>query len=182
LLRLINDILDLTKIEAGRMTLTKELVDVAPILEDSRVNNLGLLHKRKTNVEIVIEADDDLPFITADRVRLGQVLNNLVSNAVKFTEKGFIYLRAHRIGDSIVVEVEDTGMGMSKEDQGKIFERFRQVDGSSTRRAEGTGLGLAITRSLVQMHGWELKLESELGKGTKFSIYIPVEAEGMAAE
>ncbi|HNT77224.1 MAG TPA: PAS domain S-box protein [Anaerolineae bacterium] len=180
LLRLINDILDLTKIEAGRMTLTKELVDVLPILEDSRVNNLGLLHKRKTSVEIVIDADEELPFILADRVRLGQVLNNLVSNAVKFTEKGFIYLRAHQVGRQVVLEVEDTGMGISKEDQAKIFERFRQVDGSSTRRAEGTGLGLAISRSLVQMHGWELTLTSELGKGTKFSIYIPVEEDNAA--
>jgi len=71
-------------------------------------------------------------------------------------------------------------MGISKEDQAKIFERFRQVDGSSTRRAEGTGLGLAISRSLVQMHGWELTLTSELGKGTKFSIYIPVEEDNAA--
>ncbi|MBN2003215.1 MAG: PAS domain S-box protein [Anaerolineae bacterium] len=176
LLRLINDILDLTKIEAGRMVLTPESVDIIPLLEDSKVNNQGLLLKRKTDVEIVIEANDDLPIITADRVRLGQILNNLVSNAVKFTEKGFIYLRAFHTEDYVYIEVEDTGMGISKEDQTKIFQRFRQVDGSSTRRAEGTGLGLAITRSLVQMHGWELRLTSEAGKGSKFSIEIPFKA------
>jgi signal transduction histidine kinase len=176
LLRLINDILDLTKIEAGRMTLTMEIVDVAPLLDDSKVNNLGLLHKRKTPVEILIEADEDLPFITADRVRIGQVLNNLVSNAVKFTDEGTITLRAYQVDEErICIEVEDTGMGIAKEDQGKLFERFRQVDGSSTRKAEGTGLGLAITRHLVAMHGGELALTSELGKGSKFSIYLPIE-------
>ncbi len=177
LLRLINDILDLTKIEAGRMVLSLEPVDVVPLLEDSKVNNQGLLLKRKTDVEIVIEANDDLPIIVADRVRLGQVLNNLVSNAVKFTEKGYIYLRAFKAENHIFIEVEDTGMGISKEDQAKIFQRFRQVDGSSTRRAEGTGLGLAISRSLVQMHGWELTLTSESGKGSKFSIDIPLKNE-----
>ncbi len=174
LLRLINDILDLTKIEAGRMVLTLEPVDIVPLLEDSKVNNQGLLLKRKTSVEIVIEANDDLPIIIADRVRLGQILNNLVSNAVKFTEKGYIYLRAFSAENHVYIEVEDTGMGISKEDQAKIFQRFRQVDGSSTRRAEGTGLGLAITRSLVQMHGWELTLTSEAGKGSKFNIGIPL--------
>jgi len=179
LLRLINDILDLTKIEAGRMTLTMELVDVIPVLEDCKVNNLGLLHKRKNDVKIVIDVEEeDLPFITADRVRMAQILNNLVSNAVKFTEKGFIYLRARMVdAERMLVQVEDTGMGMSKEDQSKIFQRFRQVDGSSTRRAEGTGLGLAITRSLVEMHGWTMELDSETGQGSRFNIYIPVDPE-----
>jgi PAS domain S-box-containing protein len=182
LLRLINDILDLTKIEAGRMTLSMESVDVAPLLEDVKVNNLGLLHKRKTEVDIQISAAEDLPTIQADRVRLAQVLNNLVSNAVKFTDEGHVYLRASRTDDHICIEVEDTGVGIAEEDIDAIFERFRQVDGSSTRRAEGTGLGLAITQRLVQMHGGTITVQSALGKGSTFTVHLPIEQSQKSAQ
>ncbi|MGC9347955.1 MAG: PAS domain S-box protein [Anaerolineae bacterium] len=176
LLQLINDILDLTKIEAGRMELSRMPVDVLPVLEETRSNNYGLIHKQQKPVEITVSAPEDLPRINADPVRLGQIMNNLVSNAVKFTEEGHVYLRAHlrQEDDVVCIEVEDTGVGIDEGDLEGLFQRFHQVDGSSTRRAEGTGLGLAITKHLVEMHDGELMVESELGKGSTFTICLPI--------
>jgi signal transduction histidine kinase len=117
-------------------------------------------------------------------VRLNQVINNLASNAVKFTDEGHITLRAFvdrsgREDDGwICIEVEDTGIGIAQEDLSKIFERFQQVDGSNARRQEGTGLGLAITRHLVQMHGGTIKVKSELGKGATFTVRLPAASNG----
>ncbi len=179
LLTLINDILDLTKIEAGQMTLTLEPVEVPELLNDVRTNNMGLLHRRGKPVTMEVELEDNLPCIIADQVRVAQILNNLVSNAVKFTDEGYIKLRAQREGNFVRIDVEDTGIGISQEDIPQLFERFRQVDGSSTRRAEGTGLGLAITRHLVEMHGGRIEVQSEVGKGSTFSVWIPVCDEAM---
>ncbi|MBN1487438.1 MAG: GAF domain-containing sensor histidine kinase, partial [Anaerolineae bacterium] len=174
LLRLINDVLDLAKIEAGRMSLTMEEVYVDLLLDEVKTSNIGLLHKRQTPVEFVVEAEEDLPPIQADRIRLSQILNNLVSNAVKFTEKGYIWLRAYQDDSWVCIEVEDTGIGISQEDMGKLFERFQQVDGSTTRRAEGTGLGLSITRHLVEMHGGKIEVFSDVDQGSKFLIRLPI--------
>jgi PAS domain S-box-containing protein len=179
LLQLINDILDLTKIEAGRMTLNKEPLAVTPLLDEVRTNSQGLLHKEPKPVEVRVSSDGDLPQIVADRVRVAQILNNLVSNALKFTDEGYVHIHAHHdtATDRVCIEVEDTGVGIAPEDLTHLFERFRQVDGSSTRRAEGTGLGLAITKHLVEMHGGELTVESDIDEGSLFRFCLPVRNE-----
>ncbi len=173
LLRIINDILDLAKIEAGRMILSLEDVELDMLLDDVRTSNLGLLHKMHSPVDLDVEVEEELPTVRADRVRLNQILNNLVSNAVKFTEKGTINIKAYRDDAWICIAVQDTGIGMDEKDLKKLFQKFQQVDGSSTRRAEGTGLGLVITRYLVEMHNGDIQVVSEKGKGTTFIVRLP---------
>ena len=173
LLRLINDILDLAKIEAGRMTLNPESLEVAPLLEEAKTSNAGLLVNKP--VEMILDVEENLPSIQADRVRLSQILNNLVSNAAKFTEAGHITLRAFREDGWVCLEVEDSGVGIQPADLETIFEQFRQGDSSHKKRAEGTGLGLAITRHLVSMHGGSIEVRSQLGLGSTFSVHLPVE-------
>ncbi|MBW8010604.1 MAG: GAF domain-containing protein [Chloroflexi bacterium] len=175
LLRIINDILDLAKIEAGRMTLELSDVDVASLIRHVVKGNASLLVNKP--VEFKTEVQDGLPTVFADRVRLNQVLNNLVSNAVKFTDQGSITLRASDRSGMLELQVVDTGAGMSETDMQLIFEEFQQADASSTRVVEGTGLGLTITRRLVQMHGGTIKVTSELGKGSIFTILLPMEAK-----
>jgi signal transduction histidine kinase len=175
LLRLINDILDLAKIEAGRMSLDVSEVDIPHLLEDVSTANAGLLVNKE--VEMVVEADPGLPTLTGDESRLKQVITNLVSNAVKFTEKGKITLRALKEANNMVLQVADTGIGIAKDDLDAIFEEFTQADTSASRAHEGTGLGLTITRRLVQMHGGTITVESEPGKGSTFSVTIPLDAK-----
>jgi signal transduction histidine kinase len=174
LLNLINDVLDLAKIEAGRMALKMEEVDIAELLEQVRKNSLGMVHALQRPLEVVAEIDPDLPVIVADPVRISQVFNNLLSNAIKFSEKGTISIRAYRSDEWLSVKVQDEGIGIRPEDQEKIFERFSQADGSTTRRAEGTGLGLPISYHLVTMHGGSIEVESESGKGSVFTIRLPI--------
>ncbi|TES88856.1 MAG: ATP-binding protein, partial [Anaerolineales bacterium] len=106
-----------------------------------------------------------------------QILNNLVSNAAKFTEEGKITLRAFAENSDMVLQVEDTGIGIQPDDLEEIFEEFTQADSSSTRQHEGTGLGLTITRRLVQMHGGRINVASEVGKGSTFTVHLPLEAK-----
>jgi signal transduction histidine kinase len=179
LLSLINDILDLTKIEAGQMTLNIQPIELVPLLEVCKTNNMGLLLKRKVPVDIQITVEQDLPVINVDRVRMSQILNNLVSNAIKFTDEGTIEISARycQNEERVLIQVKDTGVGIAAENLPKLFSRFQQVDGSSTRRAEGTGLGLAITRHLVELHGGELFAESVLNEGSIFTISLPLDRE-----
>jgi signal transduction histidine kinase len=181
LLRLINDVLDLAKIEAGHMPLHMESVDLDALLDEVKTNNVGLIHKSKKPIELRVTAESDLPPVQADRLRLSQVLNNLVSNAVKFTDQGYVHLRAFRRDQWACIEVQDTGAGMSEEDLTKIFDKYRQVDRSATRRAEGTGLGLAITRYLVEMHGGAITVQSKIGEGSTFTVRLPI-SDGHPAE
>ncbi len=173
LLRIINDVLDLAKIEAGTLALNPEPIQVTPLLEEVKTNNAGLLVNKP--VEMVIETETDLPEIQVDPLRLNQILNNLVSNAVKFTEKGTITLSAFCDDGWLCITVQDTGIGIRESDLDKIFERFRQADGSSARRAEGTGLGLAITRHLVHMHGGSVSVHSQVGQGSTFTVRLPLQ-------
>jgi signal transduction histidine kinase len=150
LMLLINDILDLAKIEAGSVKLQKEYVAIPYIFDNVQSRNAGLFcHKP---VEFLVEMADNLPLIHVDPLRFGQILNNLVSNAVKFTESGYVKIRAFTEDEQVCIVVEDTGIGISPVNLEHIFEKFWQVDGSYARRAEGTGLGLTITRELVHLH------------------------------
>jgi signal transduction histidine kinase/HAMP domain-containing protein len=173
LLNLINGLLDLAKIEAGRMEAYVEsfkldevmrmtIATVEPLLKDGRV-------------KLVTEIAPDIPPLKTDRDKLKQSVLNLLSNAVKFTEKGEIKVAAWRDNGSLKLTVSDTGIGMKKEALDLIFEEFRQADMSSTRRYGGTGLGLAIVRRFINLMGGEIAVESEEGKGSKFTITIPIE-------
>jgi PAS domain S-box-containing protein len=177
LLSMINDVLDLAKIEAGRMVLKMEEVEVDQLLDEVKSSGTGLLRKyqRTEAVELRISSEPDLPLLHADRIRLNQVLNNLISNAMKFTEHGYVQVRAYRSDPWVCIEVADSGIGIPANQLEQIFEKFRQVDGSSKRRAEGTGLGLAITRYLVEMHGGTIEVSSELGKGSVFTVRLPIQ-------
>jgi signal transduction histidine kinase len=185
LLRLINDVLDLAKIEAGRLELVFEDLNVRPLVEEACSGTAGLLVNKP--IDLAIEVEDDLPTLQGDRVRLNQVLYNLLSNAAKFTEEGQIAVRAYvdhddgQNADWMCLEVEDTGAGISARDLDEIFERFHQVDGSNARKAEGTGLGLAITRHLVQMHGGTIGVRSQLGEGSTFTVRLPLQRSNTIA-
>ncbi len=174
LLDMINDILDLAKIEAGRLTLRfEDSVDLAQVLNEAKSGNASLFANKPVELRLVIE--DELPEIRADRLRLHQIFNNLISNAQKFTPEGYVEVQAYPQGSHwVCVTVADTGIGIAEDDIMGIFERFEQVDGSSTRSADGTGLGLAITRELVQMHGGRIEVESEVDVGSKFTVWLPI--------
>jgi len=174
LLNLINDVLDLARIEAGRMELHMENIDVSTLLDIVKSNNAGLFID--SPLTFSVEAEPDLSQICADQIRITQVLNNLISNAYKFTETGGITMRAYSMDEEVCIAIEDTGIGIAEEDMDTVFERFRQVDGSFTRRAEGTGLGLSITRLLVELHGGRLTVQSKLGEGSTFTVHLPAAA------
>lgn len=175
LLGIINDILDLSKIEAGKMDLLKEEVDISGIV-GGVVSVAKTLVKGK-DIKITSKIDEKLPLVTADGKRLKQVILNLMSNAAKFTEEGEIAIKAEPVGNGhIVISVSDTGIGIKEEDMPKVFEKFRQIDMSSTRNKGGTGLGMAITKRLVEMHGGSIWLTSKVGVGTTFFVKLPVSA------
>jgi signal transduction histidine kinase len=176
LLDLVNDILDLSKIEAGKISLKKEVLDFHEIAVGIMSSAIALVEDKP------VELDEDiapgLPPIYADRQRVRQIILNLVSNAVKFTEKGHVVLQAKPIAENgkpyILCAVEDTGIGIREEDVPTVFEAFRQVDSSSARRAQGTGLGLPISRRLAEMHGGRMWVESEEGIGSTFYFTLPL--------
>jgi signal transduction histidine kinase len=174
LLNLINDILDLAKIEAGQMDLVVEDFALTPLVEDMASANRILL--RDKTVGVVIDITDDLPLLHADSLRVRQVINNLLTNAIKFTEQGDITIRAQRYQPDpgmIHVTIRDSGIGMTPDQLKMIFDRFRQVDQSHTRRAGGTGLGLSITKQLVELHGGQIWAESDYGVGSTFHFTLP---------
>jgi PAS domain S-box-containing protein len=173
LLSIINDILDLAKIEAGQMFVERKATDLVKVSEEV-VHSLQILIKDK-GIYLNFEKEDDLPETFADPLRLRQIVYNLVNNAIKFTEKGGITIGIGKYNDNqLRVSVTDTGIGMTEQDLSVIFERFSQVDGSATRRAGGTGLGLAITRHLIHMHEGEIYVESKRGEGSTFWFTLPM--------
>jgi signal transduction histidine kinase len=172
LLSLINDILDLSKIEAGRMEL--ELTDFH--LPTALDNALPLVRERagRRGIALHAEVDERLDQIQADERKLRQVVLNLLSNAIKFTpEGGRIEVRAVPVDGSLEVSVSDTGVGIAPEDQEAIFEEFRQV-GTAAKKVEGTGLGLALSRKFVELHGGRIWVESRVGVGSTFTFTIPI--------
>lgn len=181
LLNIINEILDLAKIDAGQMRLSTQEKDITEILKHIVISSQVLVKDK--NVEIKLEEVSPVETVQIDPIRINQIMLNLVGNAIKFTEEGFITVRYGMTDDNMVrVEIEDTGTGMSQDQLGLIFERFRQVDGSSTRRAGGTGLGLTITKQFVEMHGGEIGVESEVGYGTTFWFVLPTAADYAAMQ
>jgi signal transduction histidine kinase len=171
LLALINDVLDLSKIEAGRIELDLVEFDVARALD----NTLLLVRERaqRRGVVLLSEIPPNLGGIVADERKFKQVVLNLLSNAIKFTPPGgTITLRALGVGDSVEASVHDTGVGISAADQALVFEEFRQV-GAADRKSEGTGLGLAISRRFVELHGGSIRVDSEVGRGSTFTVRLP---------
>ena len=176
LLALINDILDLSKIEAGRMDLHAESFAIAPVVQDV-AHTVGTLAARNGNT-LTVDCPAGIGSMVADPTRFRQVLLNLASNAAKFTEKGTISLSVRRTegGDAIVVSVADTGIGMTAEQTGRLFQEFVQADASTTRKYGGTGLGLAISRRFCQMMGGDITVESAPGQGSTFTVRLPAHA------
>ncbi|MBI4314882.1 MAG: GAF domain-containing protein [Chloroflexi bacterium] len=177
LLGLINDILDLSRIEAGKMELAFDQVDLAEIVKGVLSTTLGLTKDKP--VRLISELPPDLPRVYADNIRVRQVLLNLLSNAAKFTDEGAIAVRAAATQQPgsppmVHVQVHDTGMGIAEADQAKLFQSFSQVDGSATRKTGGSGLGLAISKTLVELHGGSIWVESATGSGTTFHFTLPV--------
>jgi signal transduction histidine kinase len=179
LLTLINEILDMAKIEAGQMQLNLKEMQITDLVQEVVRDSQILLKDKPVTLNTV--SDPALPPIQGDRLRLKQILLNLLSNAIKFTERGSITVRCTLAAPQVLrVEVVDTGVGISDENQRLIFERFRQADGSSTRRVGGTGLGLAITRQLLHLHQGEIGVESTPGAGSTFWFTLPVAAPVVA--
>ena len=179
LLGLINDILDLSKIEAGKMELAFSDVNLPEIINGVMSTAVGLVKGKP--IELILDLPDDLLIIQADNIRLRQILLNLISNATKFTDDGHIGISVRVIESGgqpeVVIAVFDTGQGIAPEDQEKIFEPFSQVDASPTRKTGGTGLGLSICRHLVELHGGVLWVESFPGEGSTFAFTIPYEVK-----
>ena len=172
LLALINDILDLAKIESGHYELTLEKVSVHNIALEV-TDSLTMLASEK-ELSISVKADNNLPPLTTDPKRLQQILRNLVGNAIKFTHKGRIIVRLTTQAEDFLIAVSDTGIGIDPQHLEFVFDEFRQVDGSTTRTYEGTGLGLAITRKAARALGGEVTVESEPGRGSTFTVKLPL--------
>jgi GAF domain-containing protein/CheY-like chemotaxis protein len=180
LLALINDILDLSKIEAGKLELSLESVAVGPMIEDIVSTIRPLAHKNGN--QVVAEYPADVGAIRADPTRLRQSLLNLASNASKFTERGMVRIEVQRTPDAggrewVTMAVSDTGIGMTAEQMGRLFEDFSQADASTTRKYGGTGLGLAISRRLCRMMGGDITVTSVPGQGSTFAIRLPADLQ-----
>ncbi|MGE0034271.1 MAG: ATP-binding protein [Xanthobacteraceae bacterium] len=180
LLGLINDVLDLSKIEAGQLTLTVSDYSVKQIVYSVSAAVEPLLADKK--LAFKVELPPDLPTGRGDGRRITQVLLNLVSNAIKFTDEGEVTISASATGDGFTLAVRDTGPGIDPADQARIFEEFQQADNSATKRKGGSGLGLSIARRIVDMHGGRLWVESSVGSGATFFFTVPISVERQVAE
>jgi len=173
LLALINDVLDISKIEAGQLTLARDDVDMRQIIEKVVQSSRPLTDAK--GLEMGLEVDPELNTVSGDGRRLEQILLNLVSNAIKFTETGSVKIVCKTDADSIITSVIDTGIGIKPEDMETVFETFRQIDSGLSRKYEGTGLGLSISKRLVALMGGRLWVTSSWGSGSTFSFSLPKE-------
>ena len=187
LMKLLNDILDITKIETGQLTLQPEVIELPEVIKEVLPLVKGTLQQKP--IELKTELEDNLPALIGDRLRIRQILLNLLSNAIKFTPEGFIWVRAKSEGNMVLVSIEDTGIGMAQESLPLVFEDYQQVSMKhhqdmvfERRRQSGTGLGLSITRALVELHGGRIWVESELERGTIFTFTLPISASKPASE
>lgn len=172
---LINDVLDIAKMEAGKIDWKMSTISVGEIIERALIATSSLFAQK--GLAQIKDLEEHLPAAIGDRDRLIQVVINLISNSVKFTAEGSVTCRAKRINNEIRISVIDTGMGIAEEDQPKVFEKFKQVGDTLTDKPKGTGLGLSICKQIVEHHGGKIWVESELGKGSTFSFTLPVVLE-----
>ncbi|WNO08400.1 YfiR/HmsC family protein [Teredinibacter sp. KSP-S5-2] len=172
LLKLINSVLDLAKVEAGKMSLDLTEVKLSSLINEAIQNVTPQLKDNNNEIKIEVEESKELPLI--DPEKLLQVIINLISNANKFTDNGLITVTAKHSQEKISISVQDTGIGMNKGQLDKIFESFKQLDASSTRKFQGTGLGLSISQQFCRLMGGEISVTSEEGKGSEFTVTIPL--------
>ncbi|GBF79330.1 sensor histidine kinase [Aphanothece sacrum] len=172
LLALVNDFLDLSKIEADREEIFVETVAV----EDLCLSAFSMVEAKakEQNLDLILELGETIDFCTVDQRRIKQILLNLLSNAIKFTEKGSVTLAVQRHIEKITFSVIDTGIGIKEADQNKLFQPFQQIQNSLSRKHKGTGLGLTLSRKLAQLHGGDITLTSEEGKGSCFTLHLPI--------
>ena len=177
LLGLINQVLDLSKIEAGKLELNPQSVELKPLIDEVIGTACELAEQNKNC--LVVKCEDKLAPITVDPMRLRQILLNLLSNACKFTKQGEVALRARKVangGNWIELSVTDSGIGMTPEQLSRLFEEFSQAEATTAQKFGGKGLGLAISRTLARMMGGDVTVTSELGKGSVFTVRLPTEA------
>lgn len=171
---LINDVLDLAKLEAGKIEWKSEPISVTQIIEQATAATSALFEAKR--LTLIQDLEEDLPEIVGDHDRLLQVVINLISNAIKFTEKGSVTCRVRRTDNAIRVSIIDSGIGIAETDQAKVFEQFKQIGDTLTDKPKGTGLGLPICKQIVEHQGGKIWVESELGKGSNFSFTLPISA------
>lgn len=169
---LINDLLDISRLEAGKFKLNMTEIDIEELI--TQVITLTNPIIRNKSLQVILSIREPLPKIMADRDKIMQVIINLVSNAIKFTQRGCIVCTARVVKENIIVCISDTGVGIREEDKKFIFEKFSQVGDMLTNKPRGTGLGLAICKHIIEEHGGEIWVESETQKGTDFSFMIPI--------
>ena len=172
LLNLIDSLLDFAKIEAGKMEVQVEPVGVDEVIDGAISTIEPILYNG--HVRLIREIAPDIPVLNTDREKLRQIILNLLDNAVKFTERGEIRISASRQNGSLKLVVSDTGIGIEKEDLNRVFEEFRRGDSSSAKKYRGTGLGLAIVKKFVHLLGGEIAVVSEAGKGSTFTVILPL--------
>ncbi|MFQ5577007.1 MAG: response regulator, partial [Anaerolineae bacterium] len=176
LLDLINNILDLSKIEAGKLELSFEPVNLKTLIGGITSTAIGLVKDK--GLEIIELVPDELPLVEMDETRIRQVLLNLISNAAKFTQQGRITIKVRCDDNRVKISVSDTGIGIAPADQQTIFDEFTQIDASTTRKAGGTGLGLPISRKFVELHRGQIQVESRLNAGSTFTVELPISQSG----
>ncbi|MGA8939187.1 MAG: GAF domain-containing protein [Acidobacteriaceae bacterium] len=175
LTKLIDDVLDLAKIEAGKFSWNMGSVSLKDVIDRAVAATASLFEAKK--LKLVRDIEPDLPVITGDQDRLIQVVINLISNAVKFTDAGSITCSAHRQDHELIIGVKDSGIGIAPEDQSKVFEKFKQVGDTLTDKPKGTGLGLPICKEIVEYHGGRIWVQSKPGEGSTFSFTLPILAQ-----
>lgn len=171
LLSLINDLLDLSKIEAGQLTVNFEYFDLKEVLDD--VFQLEWPLAREKSLEMKLNAGNDPIIIRSDKQRMHQVLLNILNNAIKYTRKGHVDINCYREENSIKIEIKDTGIGIREEDLQKIFDPFTQLENDLTKTQKGSGLGLPVSQQLIRLLQGTLRVESQFGEGTTFTINVP---------
>lgn len=169
---LINDVLDISKLEAGKVEWKIDRFMVSDVIDRALVATSSLFEQKHLEFTKVIEKD--LPEVFGDKDKLIQVIINLLSNAVKFTDKGFVHCITKEVGNELIVSIIDTGIGISEADKDKVFEKFRQAGDTLTEKPTGTGLGLSICKQIIEYHGGRIWVESDLGKGSNFSFTLPL--------
>ena len=176
---LVNDIVDLSKIEVWKLSLTLELMPIHPLIESAAALSRSLAVKR--GITLSVSLSPDLPLVLADPVRMKQVFYNLLSNAIKFTPKGgSVWLTASAGESSVCISVGDTGIGIRAENLPRLFQEFVQFDTVPGEKPEGAGLGLALSKRLVEMHGGSITVRSEVGRGSTFTVTIPLKKQARA--